>query len=442
MAEPSAEHPGGPRGARAVSAGLALAAVIAMAANLRTGVAGLAPISPQISADIPLSASVLGVLGLAAPLGFVIAGLLSPLLAHRFGIERTLAAAVVAIIVGHLLRAIAPDVMTLLLGSVVVLLGAGVGNILLPGAVKRYLPDRFAAVTAAYGTAMSIGSAVPPLVAVPIAVGIDWRVSLAVWSVGALVALAPWIVVARRAARQAVARAAVDAEAGQAAQAAQAGQAGQAGGAAPAASVPNARGALRLARSRTVWGITIGFAVSGMSAYTVFALLPVVLRESAGVSATAAGALVALFSILGLPLALSVPVLGARLATPTPLLIAATVLLATGWGGLWLAPALAPAVWVTAVGLGQISFPLGLTLIGLRTRSPQVAAGVSAFIQTVGYLAAAIVPPVLGVLRDATGSWAWSMGVMTVLTFGAAASIPLLRTRGIVDDELGQNAPR
>ncbi|RZS59064.1 CP family cyanate transporter-like MFS transporter [Microcella putealis] len=433
MAEPSAEHPGGPRGARAVSAGLALAAVIAMAANLRTGVAGLAPISPQISADIPLSASVLGVLGLAAPLGFVIAGLLSPLLAHRFGIERTLAAAVVAMIVGHLLRAIAPDVTTLLLGSVVVLLGAGVGNILLPGAVKRYLPDRFAAVTAAYGTAMSIGSAIPPLVAVPIAVGIDWRVSLAVWSVGALVALAPWIVVARRAARQAVARAAVDAEAG---------QAGQAGEAAPAASVPNARGALRLARSRTVWGITIGFAVSGMSAYTVFALLPVVLRESAGVSATAAGALVALFSILGLPLALSVPVLGARLATPTPLLIAATVLLATGWGGLWLAPALAPAVWVTAVGLGQISFPLGLTLIGLRTRSPQVAAGVSAFIQTVGYLAAAIVPPVLGVLRDATGSWAWSMGVMTVLTFGAAASIPLLRTRGIVDDELGQNAPR
>ncbi len=401
-----------------------------MAANLRTGVAGLAPISPQISADIPLSASVLGVLGLAAPLGFVIAGLLSPLLAHRFGIERTLAAAVVAMIVGHLLRAIAPDVMTLLLGSVVVLLGAGVGNILLPGAVKRYLPDRFAAVTAAYGTAMSIGSAIPPLVAVPIAVGIDWRVSLAVWSVGALVALAPWIVVARRATRQAVARAAVDAEAG------------QAGEATPAASVPNARGALRLARSRTVWGITIGFAVSGMSAYTVFALLPVVLRESAGVSATAAGALVALFSILGLPLALSVPVLGARLATPTPLLIAATVLLATGWGGLWLAPALAPAVWVTAVGLGQISFPLGLTLIGLRTRSPQVAAGVSAFIQTVGYLAAAIVPPVLGVLRDATGSWAWSMGVMTVLTFGAAASIPLLRTRGIVDDELGQNAPR
>lgn len=404
-----------------------------MAANLRTGVAGLAPISPQISADIPLSASVLGVLGLAAPLGFVIAGLLSPLLAHRFGIERTLAAAVVAMIVGHLLRAIAPDVTTLLIGSVVVLLGAGVGNILLPGAVKRYLPDRFAAVTAAYGTAMSIGSAIPPLVAVPIAVGIDWRVSLAVWSVGALVALAPWIVVARRATRQAVARAAVDAEAG---------QAGRAAEAAPAASVPNARGALRLARSRTVWGITIGFAVSGMSAYTVFALLPVVLRESAGVSATVAGALVALFSILGLPLALSVPVLGARLATPTPLLIAATVLLATGWGGLWLAPALAPAVWVTAVGLGQISFPLGLTLIGLRTRSPQVAAGVSAFIQTVGYLAAAIVPPVLGVMRDATGSWAWSMGVMTVLTFGAAASIPLLRTRGIVDDELGQNAPR
>lgn len=389
-----------------------------MAANLRTGVAGLAPISPQISAEIPLNASVLGLLGLAAPLGFVIAGLVSPFLAHRFGLERTLAAAVVTMIVGHLVRAIAPDVTTLLVGSVVVLLGAGVGNILLPGAVKRYLPDRFAAVTAAYGTAMSIGSAIPPLVAVPIAVGLDWRASLAVWSGGALIALVPWVLVARRASHQAQSAAAAGTESP------------------TPASVPHARGALALARSRTVWGITIGFGVSGISAYTVFALLPEVLRESAGVSATGAGALVALFSILGLPLALSVPVLGARLATPTPLLVAATALFAAGWGGLWLAPAVAPVAWVTAIGLGQIAFPLGLTLIGLRTRSPQVAAGVSAFIQTVGYLAAAIVPPVLGVVRDATGSWTWPMGVMTALTLGVAAAIPLLRTGGIVDEEV------
>lgn len=403
-----------PRAARTAGALLALVAVIAMAANLRTGVAGLAPISPQISEDIPLNASVLGVLGVAAPLGFAIAGVLSPFLAHRFGLERALTLALVAMVVGHVARAIAPDVTTLLLGSLIVLLGAGVGNILLPGAVKRYLPNRFAAVTAAYGTAMSIGSAIPPLVAVPIAVGIDWRVSLAVWSVAAAAALIPWIVLSRRASRDPalVALRGVP------------------------TSVPRARGALTLARSRTVWGITIGFGVSGISAYAVFALLPEVLREASGVSATAAGALVALFSILGLPLALSVPILGARLATPTPLLAAATVLFAVGWGGMWLAPALAPILWVAAIGLGQISFPLGLTLIGLRTRSSQTAAGVSAFIQTVGYLVAAIVPPILGVLRDVTGAWTWSMGLMTVLTLGVAASIPLLRSGAMVDDEL------
>lgn len=392
---------------------LAVVAILLLAVNLRTGVGGLAPLATAIGADITLSAASLGALGIAAPLGFALAGMLAPTAAHRFGLERTLVAALVAMIAGHLVRAAADTVGTLLVGSLVVLLGAGFGNILLPSAVKRYAPNRIAALTAGYGTAMSVGAAVPPLVAVPIAAGIDWRASLALWSVVAAAALIPWIVLAVRARRVA----------------------------SPAAMTPwapDARGAVALARSRTVWGITIAFGLSSVSGYALFALLPEVLRESAGVGPAAAGALVALFGILGLPLALSVPGLTARLRTPTPLLVAATVLFGVGWGGLWLAPATAPVAWVAAIGLGQIAFPLGLTLIGLRTRTDRSAAAVSGFVQTVGYLAAAVVPPVLGLLRDQTGSWQASMALMTVLTVATATAIPLLRRAHIVDDEIAR----
>lgn len=392
---------------------LGIVAILLLAANLRTGVGGLSPLASAISADIPLSAASLGALGIAAPLGFALAGVLAPTAAHRFGLDTTLVAALVAMVAGHLIRAAAPTVGVLLAGSLIVLLGAGFGNILLPSAVKRYAPTRIAAVTAAYGTVMSVGAALPPLVAVPIAAGSDWRASLAVWSGAAVVALVPWVVLAIRARR--VTAVGVDA---------------------PAA--PDARGALALARSRTVWGITIGFGLSSVSAYDLFALLPEVLRESAGVGPAVAGALVALFGILGLPLALTVPGLTARLRTPTPLLGAATVLFGIGWGGLWLAPAAAPGLWVAAIGLGQIAFPMGLTLIGLRTRTDRSAAAVSGFVQTVGYVAAAAVPPVLGVLRDQTGSWQAAMALMTVLTVATATAIPLLRRARFVDDEIAR----
>ncbi|MGY6498500.1 MAG: MFS transporter [Microcella sp.] len=392
----------------------AVVAILLLAVNLRTGVGGLSPLASAIGRDITLSAASLGALGIPAPLGFALAGVVAPSAAHRFGLERTLVGALVAMIAGHLVRAAAPDVGVLLLGSLIVLMGAGFGNILLPSAVKRYAPHRIAALTAAYGTAMSVGAALPPLVAVPIAAGSDWRASLAVWSLVAVAALVPWVVLAVRARRA------------------------SAPNGADAPRAPDARGAIALARSRTVWGITIGFGLSSVSAYALFALLPEVLRESAGVAAASAGALVALFGILGLPLALTVPGLTSRLRNPTPLLVTATALFTAGWGGLWLAPSFAPVAWVAAIGLGQIAFPMGLTLIGLRSRTDRTAAAVSGFVQTVGYVAAAAVPPVLGVLRDQTGSWSASMGFMTLLTAATATAIPLLRRARYIDDEIAR----
>lgn len=389
---------------------VAVAAILLLAANLRTAVGGVAPLAPVIGDELTLSAGALGVLGVAAPLGFALAGLVTPAITHRFGLERTIVAALVVMIAGHVVRAVAPSVAVLLAGSLVVLVAAGVGNILLPAATKRYAPNRIALVTTLYGTVMSVGAALPPLIAVPLAVGFDWRLSLGVWSLVAVAAFAPWVVLVRRAARR-VDNAAVGA-------------------------APDARGAVALARSRTVWGITIAFGLSSVSAYALFAVLPAVLREEAGVAPAAAGALVALFGILGLPLALVVPTITQRRRTPTSLLVVASALFAFGWGGLWLVPEVAPVLWVTAIGLGQISFPMGLTLIGLRTAGARTAAAVSGFVQTVGYVAAAVVPPLLGLMREASGSWAPAMALMTVLTVLTVVAIPLLRSGRTIDEEL------
>lgn len=394
---------------------LGIAGILLIAATLRLPVGALSPLAHLIDAEIALSATALGVLGMLPPIGFALSGVAAPWVARHIGLERTLFCAVIAMIGGTLLRAASPDFAGLVLGSLVLLLGAGFGNVLLPAAVKHFAPGAIGPMTAAYATLMSIGSAIPPLFAVPLATAVDWRFSLASWAIIVTVAVVPWALLALRADRE---RRGVP------------------------AVTPVHHGFGALARSHTVWGITIPFTVSSISAYVTFAFLPVMLQDLAGVSAAQAGSLLALFAVVGMPLAIMAPVLTARLATPTPILLASMLLFGTGYGGLLVAPTAAPVAWVTAVGLGQILFPMCLVLFSVRTRTSTMAANVSGFVQTVGYSIAAISPLVIGALHEVTGSWTTSLVVLLVVVAATVPSIALLARGGVVDDEIAARVSR
>ena len=79
-----------------------------------------------------------------------------------------------------------------------------------------------------------------------------------------------------------------------------------------------------------------------------------------------------------------------------------------------------PLAWALIVGAATATFPLILTLIGLRARTPEGTASLSAFTQSTGYLIAVIGPFLIGVVHDATGGWTWPLVLLTAL------SIPLL----------------
>ena len=67
-----------------------------------------------------------------------------------------------------------------------------------------------------------------------------------------------------------------------------------------------------------------------------------------------------------------------------------------GYTGLIVAPVAGAVVWAVLVGLGTATFPLILTLIGLRARTAAGTAALSGFTQSVGYLIAALGPFVVG----------------------------------------------
>jgi CP family cyanate transporter-like MFS transporter len=391
---------------------LALAAILLLALNLRSAVAALSPIAAFIAEDVPLDALSLGVLGMLAPVAFASCGLFAPALARRFGLEATLVFACLVMLAGPLLRASAGSTAVLFAGTAITFLGMGVGNVLLPPAVKRYFPDRIGALTAAYATLLAVSTTIPPAIAVPLAEATSWRVSLAVWGLFALCALVPWAVLWARGRR--TARAAADA-----------------GDPLPHAEHGSAR---RLRSSLVAWAMVLTFGVSSLNAYAMFAWLPQLLIEHAGVPAAGAGALLAVYSFTGFPMSLAVPVLAARMRSVAPLIYVGSVCFVLGYLGLLLAPGTATILWVVLAGAGPLIFPVVLVLINTRTRTLSGSAALSGFTQGLGYLAGALGPLLVGVVHEVTGSWTGPLIFLLLTGFLPVLAGLVLRRPGYVDD--------
>jgi CP family cyanate transporter-like MFS transporter len=106
-----------------------------------------------------------------------------------------------------------------------------------------------------------------------------------------------------------------------------------------------------------------------------------------------------------------------------------------------LAPAAAPVLWAAFVGSVPIAFPLSLLLVNTRTRSHRVTVSVSAFVQGVGYVVAGLFSFGIGLLHDATGSWAGPMIVVLATVVLAVPAILILRRDRFVDDEISADRP-
>jgi CP family cyanate transporter-like MFS transporter len=384
-------------------------------------VTALSPIANLVERDLPLSSVVIGVIGAAPPLMFALAGLITPRLSRRFGLEALMLIAVGIMAVGQLLRALSPGPTMLVLSTALALLGAGIGNVLLPPLVKRYFPDRLTQVTTGYAVLIAVSTSLPALAAVPVATAFGWRASLAVWVVLALTAIAPWAVALRghrRALR--LARESDDSNLVE----------------------PETALEATLFRSPVAWAIMITFCLSSINVYAGFAWFPSLLVETAHVSRAGAGSLLALYSIAGFPGALVVPAIASRIGNVGILIYVAAALLIGGDAGLLVLPALAPAIWVTLAGLGGFLFPLALFLIGQRTRTHSGAVALSGFVQGVGYIIAAASPLAFGILRQVSGSWTLSILMLAVVTLAAIPAAIILRRHRYLEDGLAPRVAR
>jgi CP family cyanate transporter-like MFS transporter len=392
----------------------AVMAIVLAAFNLRTAVTSLTPLLDTLGSQFGFGASIAGLLGMLPTAAFAVFGVITPAIAHRLGLERTALLAMLLAAAGLAARSLAGGVPSLIFGSIVALAGMGIGNVVLPPLVKRYFSGRIGAVSALYITTLQMGTILPALIAVPVAEAAGWRVSMGLWSLVAVAAALPWLGVLWAERRH-------DSPLAQCHDAAV-----RPGDEAPELAAPPARG--NVWRSSLAWGMALMFGMTSLITYSLFTWLPKLLTQ-AGATPAFGGAMVALFSALGLIGALAMPMLAVRIANPFPLILACAACHFMGFAGLLFAPLALPLLWVALLGLGPSTFPLSLTLINLRTRTPGGSAAMSGFMQGVGYAISCLGPLLFGVLHEVTQSWAWpfamlSVAVLVMLTGGWLVSRP------------------
>ncbi|MFP5347423.1 MAG: CynX/NimT family MFS transporter [Actinomycetes bacterium] len=394
---------------------LILAALVLLAVNLRGAVTAVSPLLAELRSDLGLTTAGAGLLGTLPPFAFGVFGALTPVLIRRIGLERSAWVALLLTTAGQLLRSLVGDSASFLALSLVALGGMGIGNVLLPPLVKKYFPDRLGVVTAGYVVLLCVGTTLPPLVAVPVADLVGWRVSIGQWSLMSAVAVVPWLVLSVRASRSS--RSAASSE--------------DSRDGSPARTTLPLQSVLR---SRTAWGLGALMGTTSLNTYALLAWLPELLTD-AGVDSHRAGLLLAFYAGLGLPTAVLVPWLAVRMRRPVVIVLGCVLLYAMAYLGLALRPASFSLLWVTAAGLAPCGFPLSLALVNLRSRTHAGAATLSGFAQGVGYCVAGVGPIVVGTLRDLSGGWTVPLAFLAAtLAVQVTGGVFACRPRFVEDD--------
>jgi CP family cyanate transporter-like MFS transporter len=358
--------------------------IILIGANLRAPITSLGPILPDIQAALGLNSSAAGVLNSIPLLVFAILSLVAPWFGRKYGVSRVLGAALLAIAAGTVLRSMPLD-RAIWIGTLMLSAGIAFGNVLLPGLVKQEFPKHAPVLIGIYAAAMATVAGIASGLAVPISrlSGLNWRWSIGIWAILALVTLIVWIP--------------------------QLGTKRQS--ASPASML--VKPAVSVWRHAISWQVSLFFALHSFVFYSVIDWYSSY-AASVGISASRAGTYLLVFQVVAVVTNLGSASLIKRSRNQVALGFTCGLLLLIGSAGLLVAPSWS-LLWLISNGLGAgIAMVTSLSLFALRTHHHQQAAELSGMAQFVGYSGAALGPLLFGILHDATSGWVSPLLMLTV----------------------------
>ena len=369
---------------------LLVTGIMLVAANLRAALTSVGPLLEQIQQQLLLSATAAGLLNSLPLILFAVLSPVTPGLAKRLGIERTLGMALLLLVFGIALRSL-PQPGMLWLGTILIGAAIAFANVVLPTLVKRDFPGRAAAMIAGYAAVMSLVAATASGLAVPLAGlnGLGWRFSLLCWSLPALLALIVWLPQLRRPATSVT------------------------------ADAPG--GAVQPAPPRSPWGSALGWQVAlfmGLQSITFYTIIGwfSAFAASHGTSPQQAGFELFIYQVVAIAANFVMVFILPRARDQRAIALCSSLLIFIGVAGLLLLPTYS-LIWLIFAGLGAgSSLVLALSFFGLRSSHHHQATQLSGMAQSVGYLLAALGPKLFGLLHDLTQGWQLPLSILLGLT--------------------------
>lgn len=366
--------------------------------NLRPIMASVGPLLDLLQRDLGLSNFQGGLLTTLPVMMMGLFALAGPWLLRLLGDVKGVA-------IGMTLIAAACAVRTYVESSTALIASAAVGGVgiaviqsLMPAFIKRNHPQSAGMLMGLFTTGIMGGAAIAAAIAAPSAGKLGWNLTLGYAAIPAMIALIAWLLAA-----------------------------GNVHAYSTAVGLPW--------RSGRAWLLLVFFGI-GTGAYTlVLAWLPPFYIEL-GWTAKSAGYLLGALTVTEVIAGLLVSALIHRFPDRRQPLALVILLLIGGLACLMTAPLQLTALAILCLGLGiGALFPLSLIVTLDHARSPAEAGSLLAFVQGGGYLIAASMPVVAGLVRDEFSSlhWAWAvMGGGAVLLLALSALLRPVSHRTVV----------
>lgn len=353
--------------------------ILLVGANLRAPITSIGVALPDIKHDLAMSNSAVSVITVVPLIAFAIVSLFAAKTSNRFGLEKTIFVALWLILIGVIVRSVI-GISWLYIGTVLIGIGIGFGNVLAPAVIKAKFPLHIGIMTGYYTVVMNVFGGLSSYGTAPLVKAFNYNIAISVIGVITLITIIIWIFQLNT--KQDT-----------------------------TASVPQE--SVNVWKSPLSWQITMLMGGQSLIFYSLINWLPAYLSQN-GMSINEAGMYLSIMEIAIIPLTFITPIFATKMKSQFLLTFLTGVCFVIGVSIMLFKPEFALISTVLIGVASGIAFGLVNTFFSLRTEHSQTSAKLSGMAQSVGYIFAAVGPLLFGVLHDATGKWMASLSILLI----------------------------
>lgn len=353
--------------------------ILLVGANLRAPITSIGVALPDIKMDLEMSNSAVSVITVVPLLAFSVISLFAARTSNKMGLEKTIFLALCLIFIGVLVRSIT-DISWLYIGTVLIGIGIGFGNVLAPAMIKAKFPLHIGIMTGYYTVVMNVFGGLSSYGTAPLVKAFNYNIAISVIGIITLITIIIWSFQLK-------------------------------GTQETATALP--RKSVNVWKSPLAWQITILMGGQSLIFYSLINWLPAYLSHS-GMSINEAGAYLSIMQIAIIPFTFITPIFATKMKSQFLLTFITGICFIVGVTIMLVVPHLAIISTILIGVAGGLAFGLVNTFFSLRTEHIQTSAKLSGMAQAVGYLVAAIGPLLFGILHDMTGEWTASLSILLI----------------------------